>query len=281
MATTVALINMKGGVGKTTLATQLAWYATYFLNKKVLVIDLDPQSNASHAIMKPAVYVKWLDDGKGTVVQVFEEFTPTGAASTAPRALDPESIIYHRAAYGDGSLLDVVPSRLELSWSLKNASGKENLLARFIAKIESKYDLIVIDCAPTDSMLTDAAYLASRYLLVPMRAEFLAAIGFPLLDRTIQAFRLRHESHKLDVVGLVYNDFRANREARLVDAEIQANAQKYKWHIFQEVVPHSESYPRSAREGMPIALTKGAHGTTKTKFNVFARAFFDRIGIQL
>ena len=63
MAVCVSLINMKGGVGKTTLATQIAWYATIQLNQRVLLIDLDPQANASQAVLSPHGYVAYLDKG--------------------------------------------------------------------------------------------------------------------------------------------------------------------------------------------------------------------------
>lgn len=279
MATSISLINMKGGVGKTTLATQLAWYATYYRDKKVLLVDLDPQANASQSVMGPQRYVKWLDSGKPTVVDIFEEFTPTGSANASPKKVDPKEAIFQRVHYNDGSLLDLVPSRLELSWSLRNPAGKESLLARFLAKVENEYDVIFIDCAPTDSMLTDAAYLCSRYILVPMKAEFLAAIGFPLLSRSIAAFKLRHENHALDVAGLVFNDVRDNRESRHAIADVKVNAQKYGWHIFQRMVQHSDSYPRSAREGMSINETKGTWSTTKSQFNEFAEEFFVRVGV--
>jgi len=280
MAVVFSLINMKGGVGKTTLATQLAWFATYTRNKRVLLVDLDPQANASHAIMGLNKYVEWLNEERLTISNVFEEFTPTGRATSAPTPLVPEDVIYRRIEYADGSLLDLVPSRLELSWTLRNAAGKESLLARFIAKVEQNYDVIIIDCAPTDSMLTDAAYLASRYLLVPLKAEFLASIGFPLLSRSLSGFRLRHEDHRLDVAGLVFNDYRDNRESRLAIKDVKGKAVEYKWHIFSKRVHHSDSYPRSARDGMFIHQTKGTHTKTKDAFTAFASEFFDRIGVK-
>src|SRR6266852_2052678 len=189
----VSHINMKGGVGKTTLATQIAWYATIQLDKKVLLIDLDPQANASQSVMSPQTYVSYLDKGGLTVSNILEEFTPTGTASGSPKKLDPSKVIHDRVTYTDGSLLHLVPSRLELSWTLRNPTGKETLLARFVSKVEKDYDLIMIDCSPTDSILTDAAYHCGRFTLVPIRAEFLASIGFPLLNRSIRAFQTRHE----------------------------------------------------------------------------------------
>src|SRR5438876_10318617 len=105
MAVCVSLINMKGGVGKTTLASQIAWYATMQMDKKVLLIDLDPQANASQSVMSPQTYVSYLDDGGLTVADVFEQFTPTGTASGSHKKLDPRKTVYDRISYDDDSLL--------------------------------------------------------------------------------------------------------------------------------------------------------------------------------
>ncbi len=282
MAVCVSLINMKGGVGKTTLASQIAWYAVRRMDKKVLLIDLDPQANASQSVMSPEKWVTYLVDGGLTVADIFEQFTPTGTAICSPKRLDHSKIIYDRVTYEDGSLLHLVPSRLELSWSLRNPHDKDALLARFVANVEENYDLILIDCSPTDSILTDAAYHCSRYILVPIRAEFLASIGFPLLNRSIKAFQMRHEDKVIEVCGLVFNDFvRGNekREHRLARKDVKDQATKYGWEVFKNDIPHSDSYFRSAREGMPIDNTKGTHWKVKSEFAAFAKEFFGKIGL--
>ncbi len=151
-----------------------------------------------------------------------------------------------------------------------------------LSKVESKYDLVIIDCSPTDSILTDAAYHCSRYVLVPIRAEFLASIGFPLLNRSLKAFQMRHEDKVIEVCGLVFNDFsRGNekREHRLARKDVKDKAAQYGWYVFDHDIPHSDSYFRAARDGMPIAHTKGAHTTVKTEFTAFAAEFFPRIGL--
>lgn len=282
MATCISLINMKGGVGKTTLATQIAWYAALALDKKVLLIDLDPQANASQSVMSPHEYVAYLDKGGLTVANIFEQFTPTGTASESPKPLDPLKAIHERVNFSDGSLLHIVPSRLELSWTLRNPTTKETLLPRFVAKIESKYDLIIIDCSPTDSILTDAAYFCSRYILVPIRAEFLASIGFPLLNRSIKAFQMRHEDKLIEVCGLVFNDFARGsrkREHRLARLDVNDKAKQYGWYVFKNDIPHSDSYFRAARDGMAITSTKGAQYRVKIEFRAFAGELFPRIGL--
>jgi len=282
MAICVSLINMKGGVGKTTLASQIAWYAVRQLDKRVLLIDLDPQANASQSIMSPKTWVEYLDKGGLTIADIFEQFTPTGTASGSPKKLDPLEAIFQRVNYEDGSFLHLVPSRLELSWTLRNPHDKDTLLPRFVAKVEKEYDLIILDCSPTDSILTDAAYHCSRYILVPIRAEFLASIGFPLLNRSIEAFKMRHEDKVIEVCGLVFNDFvRGNekREHKLARQDVENKATQYGWYIFGNDIPHSDSYFRAARDGMPIDRAKGTHEKVKDEFASFAAELFERIGL--
>jgi chromosome partitioning protein len=232
--------------------------------------------------MSPQTWVDYLDKSGLTVADIFEQFTPTGIASGSPKKLDPSDAIHKRVEFSESSLLHIVPSRLELSWTLRNPFDKETLLARFVAKVEQNYDLIVIDCSPTDSILTDAAYHCSRYVLVPIRAEFLASIGFPLLQRSIKAFQMRHEDKVIEVCGLVFNDFvRRNekREHRLAREDVQNKAKKYGWYVFKNDIPHSDSYFRAARDGMPIDSAKGAHRKVIREFAAFAGEFFPRIGL--
>jgi chromosome partitioning protein len=191
-------------------------------------------------------------------------------------------VIYNRVTYKDGGLLDIVPSRLELSRTLRSPYDKETLLARFVAMVQEKYELIIIDCSPTDSVLTDAAYHCSRYILVPIRAEFLASIGFPLLRRSIDAFQMRHDDKLIEVCGLVFNDFsRRNekREHRLARKDVKDKATECSWYVFENDIPHSDSYYRAARDGMPIDRTTGTHGPVKREFAAFANEFFGRIGL--
>ncbi len=82
--------------------------------------------------------------------------------------------------------------------------------------------------------------------------------------------------------SLVFNDFvrgKERRENRLARKDVQQKASEYGWYVFENDIPHSDSYFRAAREGMPIARTKGTHGKVKTEFSAFATEFFGRIGI--
>src|SRR5437867_3781605 len=156
MATTVSLINMKGGVGKTTLAMQLA-LAAGAKGVKVLAVDLDPQSNLSQATLGAHRYIEHLEKERPTVIQVFEGYMPATSATGGPSQVDPDKIILKQVT-GKHHTVDLLPSRLELCRTLRNPTGKERKLAKFLARVQKDYDLVLIDCAPTDSILTDAAY---------------------------------------------------------------------------------------------------------------------------
>jgi hypothetical protein len=91
-----------------------------------------------------------------------------------------------------------------------------------------------------------------------------------------------HSSSVIEVCGLVFNDYtRGNvkRENELARKDVQQKAAQYGWYVFANDIPHSDSYFRSAREGMPISSTKGTHQRVKTEFAAFAGEFFPRIGL--
>src|SRR5881394_62927 len=111
MAKTVSLINMKGGVGKSTLAVNLAWHFAAYgdWHKKVLVVDLDPQFNASQYLLGVSAYEAILNSKQPTIWDIFEQGTSTPSGKLIlPNAHAP--IHKHRTFYGGGSI-DLVPSR--------------------------------------------------------------------------------------------------------------------------------------------------------------------------
>lgn len=273
---------MKGGVGKSTLATNLAWQFAAMLNwsgKKVLVIDLDPQFNATQYLVGQAKVKQILDEGRPTVWDIFEQLTRT-PDSKGLKPLDPANVISTVATFRDGSCIDLIPSRLELAYSLRNPGQKEELLAKFVSKIDDQYNLILIDCAPTESLLTMAAYLASDYILVPVKPEYLSTIGLPLLIRSMEEFHTHHENHDLKLAGIVFNSTTqyVPEEAKS-KAEVKAEAKKHGWYVFKEEVSYSRSYPKGAREGLPIFRTSYSRLDQADKFHSFAKEFADRIGL--
>src|SRR5438477_1965468 len=133
MATTVSLINMKGGVGKTTLAFNLAWYCAWQANLKVLAVDLDPQANLSQYFMGARKYLAYISAEGQTVVEIFEQFSAPRSRKGSPRLIRANDVIHVLQDWPDGSLLHLVPSRLELAWTLKNPTEKAQLLPQFLA----------------------------------------------------------------------------------------------------------------------------------------------------
>lgn len=282
MAKKVSLINMKGGVGKSTLTVNLAWQfaGTYaWKNKKVLVVDLDPQFNASQYLLGVEKYKEIADKNLPTVWDIFEQLTRTPSGKI-PKPIDPDSVIHSVVKYRDGSKIDIIPSRLELAFSLRNPGQKEKLLSKLIYKIEDNYDLILLDCAPTESLLTTAAYLASDYILVPVKPEYLSSIGLPLLVRSMNDFKNFYEDSNLQLAGVVFNattDY--SPEENNSKNEVKAIAKRNGWYVFNEEVSYSRSYPKGAREGRPIFTTSYARTSQARRFQQFAKEFAMRIGL--
>jgi chromosome partitioning protein len=283
MATVVSLINMKGGVGKTTLAMQLA-HSADAADLKVLAIDLDPQSNLSQALMGPREYVAHLKDNKPTVAQIFDDYVPAGAGAASPRLLKVQNLILKEAGYWGKSTLDLIPSRLELSRTLKNPTGKERRLAKAIAQVQEDYDLIIIDCAPTESILTDAAYFASRYVIVPIKPEFMATIGLPLLARSLEEFQLENDDHEIEIAGIVFNhssSYSSGPEGQRSIKEVTDFAKREGWYVCENQMKYSASYAKSAREANPISQTSYARWDVIGGFAKLKDEIFGLVGVQL
>lgn len=281
MTTVVSLINMKGGVGKTTLASQLA-HAADTDDYRVLAVDLDPQSNLSQSLMGSRNYVNHLREGLPTVAQIFDDYVGPRGDSASPTPIDLDEIIVKKAGYWTDTSLDLIPSRLELSRTLKNPTGKERRLAKALSRIADRYDLIVIDCAPTESILTDAAYFASRYVVVPVKPEFMATIGLPLLANSIREFQIENDDHDIEIAGLVFNHsstYSAGPEGQQSIKEVRAEAIKHGWKVFDNQVKYSASYAKAAREGTPLSQTSYARDSVIKGFRRLKDEIFESLAI--
>ena len=194
--------------------------------------------------------------------------------------LDPNSVIQNVESFRDGSRIDLIPSRLELSYTLRNPAQKESLLARLVSRVDSEYDLILLDCPPTESMLTTAAYLTSDYILVPVRPEFLSSIGLPLLVRSMEDFHQQHVDRRLQLAGIVFNSTSEYApEENLSKRSVRELANENGWYVFQSEIPYSRSYPKGAREGNPIFWTSYARQKQASRFHTFAAELAQRIGL--
>ena len=281
MAKVASLINMKGGVGKSTLTFNLAWSMAWSHNLRILAIDLDPQANMSQYFLGAREYRKLLANPRQkTVVDIFEQYSAPRAMVGSPPTLTPSDAIHKLHNWDDGSHLHFVPSRLELAWTLKNPTEKAQLLPAFIDQIESEYDVILIDCAPTESILTTAAYRCSRYVFVPVRPEFLATIGLPLLARSLREFRMMYQSHKLIMAGIIFNGLRRTNtppEQNTSRQEVIRLAKRHNWPVFDNVAHHSDSYATGSRSGDPIFRTAYARYYVREEFALVANEFLEAI----
>lgn len=274
----VSIINLKGGVGKTTIAALLGRFATQNLGLDVLAIDLDPQANLSQAYMH-ATYRKFITASSPSIVEVFSGMRPPGPGNPSPTKLEVEDAVVSVVRRPKGGRLDLIPSRFDFSHHLTESLKPDaRVLAKCIAEHFQEKDLILIDCAPTESVFTTAAYHASRFVLVPVRPEYFATIGFPLLQQSLQAFQTKHKGHKIDVVGVVINNAfydggnDGGPEKRSALRDIRKEAKENGWKLFRNEIPHSRGFPKRMRGDY-------RYPGNSVLFSRFASEFYERLGV--
>jgi chromosome partitioning protein len=273
----ICVINLKGGVGKSTICALLARHAFYRRRKNVLAIDLDPQANLSQAFMRYS-YGSFLKNQGASIVEVFKGYLPPSPSKSHPSALCMDDVV-RTVDRIDGRKLDIIPSRFDFADNLVNAAKPDaTVLAKFIAGNFHEKDLILIDCAPTESILTQAAYHASSKVLIPVKPEFFATIGFPLLKESLRKFRLANKGQRINVAGVVINNAfydggnngGPEKATALTDINMESN--KNGWHIFQNEIPHSRGFPK---------LMRGDYSWSGNawRFDLFANEFFNHLKI--
>ena len=270
----LSVINMKGGVGKTTIAASLARVAALRYSttaRRVLAVDLDPQANLSQALMGENDYRRFLDEMEPSIAEVFDGYQPPRVGSGSTTNLSASEVV-QATSYTN---LDVLPSRFDFSDRLISAvNPNPRCLANLIAESFQDRDLVIIDCAPTESVFTIAAYHASRYVLVPVRPEFFATIGFPLLKDSLSDFRSANRGHRIDVIGIVINDAnyqtqnRGGPERHRSMRQIREEADEHGWQIFSTELRYSRGFPKLMR-GDTTYL-----GNSEKEIEKFANEFF-------
>jgi len=269
----VAMMNMKGGVGKSTLTANLGWYAAVRRDLRVLLVDLDPQFNLSQYVLGVSRFEQLIDADEPTIDDLFKPLTP---------GKDPVSfseLIQRVSDYDDGSCLHLVPARLELAWSVRHATDRAHIVRDGLEEIRGDYDLIILDCSPTESVLTRAAYFAADFIVVPVKPEFLSTIGLPLLIKSIDEYRNVHPTEQCpEILGIIFNDVSDKPEHSKSKSFVKKTAGRFNIPIFDNELGHSDSYPAGAREGRPIFWTNNARGTKKNELARVAGEFLQRIG---
>ncbi len=187
------------------------------------------------------------------IVELFNGFAPTSHSSPSPTPIGPDLFVKPIVALGAKGKLEIIPSRFDFSDNLvKSLHTDEKILAKFISREMQHKDLILIDCAPTESILTRAAYHASRYVLIPVRTEFFATIGFPLMQESLENFRRNNRAHNIDVCGVLINQNRTSGSHlgphhRTAMKDLEHYMKKYAWPLLG-YMKHSDGYPKWVKD---------------------------------
>jgi chromosome partitioning protein len=199
MGVVFTVMNMKGGVGKTTIACHFAGMAAREAlgrarPSKVLLVDYDPQFNASQAYLPNATSLQQEADYKTTLAILMDKSSETSPFSLQPMGVFPppkvEDISITVFTYGQGRL-DIIPSTLELMYVAlgqpnKNADLINERFSEFVRQAKAKYDIVVIDCHPAASIFTQTSLSNSDHVIIPAKPDKFAVRGLGLMNRFVQ-----------------------------------------------------------------------------------------------
>jgi len=224
MAKIIAVANQKGGVGKTTTCVNMC-AALSLMDKRILLVDCDPQGNASSGMVSKSQRPNTYD-------------MVINGASAADCVVHTE--------YGD-----VIPASKELAASsveLINKERREYVLKEAIASLYSEYDYIFLDCPPSLELLTVNALVAADSVLIPMQCEYYALEGIADLMTSIKMCS-KHLNRRLDVEGIVLTmyDSRAN-----LTVQVENELRKYLGSkVYDTVIPRSIRLSEAPSHGQP------------------------------
>lgn len=270
----ISFINMKGGVGKTTCAVNIAAYLAREHKKRVLLVDLDPQTNASLSVMTEKRWNKWQEDN-GTMADILE----VDSKRRGGDGVKLKDCIIHDVL-DEIPGLDLIPSHLKLTFldlDLAARPGRERIFTRKLEKVKSDYDIILCDCAPNLMTGTQNALYASDSFFIPMQPDFLSSIGLELLlDRL--AYLRKSLEFKISCFGAAFARVRAHLHyhqetmTRLRDAKSLKRI-----HFFDTIIPENIKLAEAPMESRPILL-HDASATGAEAFRNLTAEFLDRLG---
>lgn len=248
--TIIAVTNQKGGVGKTTTAVNLAYYLAKS-GKNVLLVDFDPQGNATSGL---GVDKRQLPH---TIIDALEEKVPVG-----------ECII--KTSQKRLHLLPTTPQLANTEVELAKSQHKFTRLKQLIAG--HSYDIVIIDCPPSLSLLTVNALIAADHLLLPVQAEFYALEGLGQLLETMQLVK-KGLNPKLDLLGVVLTMVDART---VLSTQVQAEVKKhFPDKVFATVIPRNIRLAEAPSHGLPVGAydrwSKGARAYKLLAKEVLAR----------
>jgi len=224
----VSVINQKGGVAKTTTSLNVAasWAQ---MGRKVLLIDLDPQSSATKAVFGDREF-------DNTVYDVIMG------------KLQAEQAIVHSDQFG----IDVMPAEILLSGidvQLAAHFGRERILRRKLEFIKDKYDSVLIDCSPSLGLMTINALMASEDIIIPICPEYFSLKGIDLILETLQNIRTGL-GYKIGVKGVVITRYRDRKVAREVIRQVR---EKYGLHVYGSFIPDNICVEEAHHDHSPVS----------------------------
>ena len=272
----VSLVNLKGGVGKTALSVNLAYALSEWHEKRVLVVDMDPQFNTTQHLLEEEVIVNEL---RGRTVK--DILDPPPAAINVGKGKKPKGppapADFIRQVETDGPAIGLLPSLLDLSFVTRNPSSREGRLEKFLHKVQAGYDIILIDCPPTISVLSHAAFNASRYYVVPVTPDYFAPIGIPLLEEEVRIYQddLHADSGEMHPLGVAFTivDPRWHANWRSVARRVEQQTQI---PSFETHFTTSKYWRDCAADHVPV-YRDHPNSTPAKQLEKFANEFLERL----
>lgn len=239
----ISFLNMKGGVCKTTLCKEIALHLSNNMNKKVLVIDIDPQANCTQSFFEHFKVIQIKDDEIITDINSLPTIQNLYRTSGSMlEGANTEKIVYKLT-----DNLHLIPGELNVYFMDREigSGAAEHILCNFVedSDFRKKYDYIFIDCPPTYSFYTITALLTSDFYLVPVVPDAYSMLGVSMLDSVVDrlkgTYRRDFDSHSLDCLGIIFTKIDSN-PSKGIKRNMKNISKAFKdTKIFNTVFPNS------------------------------------------